>query len=73
MQAEVKMTDLWSAVPDTRGHRVDSSTPFPSFKETRNSGSTIYQSNVFTFYLPDIHITISCIERLGDWRIYIST
>ena len=45
MEAVVKMTALWSAVPGTRGYRVDPSTLFPWYKETRNSGSTIYQSN----------------------------
>ena len=45
MEADVKITDLWSAVPGTRGYRVDPSTLFPWSKESRNSGSTIYQSN----------------------------
>ena len=69
MEADVKMTDLWLAVSATRGYRVDSSTLFPWSEETRNSGSTIYQSNQWTVYLPDIHSTISCIEWLGEWRI----
>ena len=45
MEADVKMIVLWSAVPSTRGYRVDPSTLFPWYKETRISGSTIYQSN----------------------------
>ena len=45
MQADVKMTDLWSAVSGTRGYGVDPSTLFPWYKHTRNRGSMIYQSN----------------------------